>query len=191
MDLNISKNNNLSQNNFKKNNSNNVSFTAHKCVHQNRWKYSDKFIDNIMSQLSKKDRQELMEIYGGAKKASSLEVINENIKGLFYPITRFCSNVTKLFAKKKCIKIVEDTHKYPYAIRKEFYSDGSRKEMEYGALKELISMNEINKDGITTRSIKYNWDCGDYTIRKYDEKHNIKKVYPSIKHPYYTRIGNS
>ena len=141
-----------------------------------------------MSQLSKNDRQELTEIYGGPKRASSLEVINENTKGLFYPITRFCS---KLFAEKKCIKVVEDPHKYPYAIRKEFYSDGSRKEMSYGALKELINMNEINKDGITTRSIQYNWDCGDYTIRIYDENRKVTKVYPSIKHPYYPRIRDS
>jgi len=187
MNLNISINN-LSQKNIKKNNSNNVSFTAYKCIRQNRWRYSDKWIDNIMSQLSKNDRQELTEIYGGPKRASSLEVINENTKGLFYPITRFCS---KLFAEKKCIKVVEDPHKYPYAIRKEFYSDGSRKEMSYGALKELINMNEINKDGITTRSIQYNWDCGDYTIRIYDENRKVTKVYPSIKHPYYPRIRDS
>ena len=190
MNLNISINN-LSQKNIKKNNSNNVNFTAHKCIHQNRWKNSDEWIDNIMSQLSKKDRQELMEIYGGPKRASSLEVINENVRGLFYPITRFCSNITKFFAENKCIKVVEDPHKYPYAIRKEFYSDGSRKEMSYGALKELINMNEINKDGNPTRSTQYNWDCGDYTIRIYDENRKEIKVYLSIKHPYYPRIGDS
>ena len=85
---------------------------------------------------------------------------------------------------------MEDPHKYPYAIRKEFYSDGSRKEMAYGT-KKLIYMNEINKDGITTRSIQYNWDCGDYTIRIFDKNRKEIKVYPSIKHPYYPRIGDS
>ena len=52
-------------------------------------------------------------------------------------------------------------------------------------------MNEINKDGITTRSIQYNWDYGDYTIRIFDKNRKEIKVYPSIERPYYPRIGDS
>jgi len=171
------------QNKLEKNDLNDVNFKAGTYI--NRWRYanSNDWIDSIVSEIPKKASREILEIYGGPKKASPIENFAENIKGLLYPITKF-------FTRKKCIKVTENPHKYPYATREEIYSDGSRKEIEYGAQKELIYMWELNKEGKPTRSVRYNWNCGDYTVQLYDENSKVKKIYPSVKYPFYPRLGS-
>lgn len=189
--MNLSINGSLSQNRYEQNKLNNVSFNAAN-NYVNLWKYNGRndWINRITSNLSKENLRELAEAYGGPKRASSVEVLTQNIKGLFYPITKYCSKFAKFFSKNKCIKVEEHPQKHPYT-REEFYSDGSKKEMEYNALGKLINMWEINKDGIPTRRIEYIYGLDNYSIELYDKNRKVTKLYYPIKYPYYPHLSNS